>query len=56
LRYGTFARSFAIPVDVRPEAVRASYDAGILEIRIDVGSDHPAPDRLHVDHPESSGS
>ena len=51
LRYGTFARCFAIPTDVLPEAARVSYDAGILEIRIELGSASPARCKLHVDHP-----
>lgn len=33
-RYGSFTRSFALPERSRPEDVKATYDKGILEIRI----------------------
>ncbi|SHL37774.1 Molecular chaperone IbpA, HSP20 family [Pseudonocardia thermophila] len=34
VRYGSFARSFALPAHVTADAVTASYDAGILTIRV----------------------
>ncbi|GGG95837.1 Hsp20/alpha crystallin family protein [Silvibacterium dinghuense] len=33
-RYGSFARSFSIPVTVNQESVKASYDAGVLSIEL----------------------
>jgi HSP20 family molecular chaperone IbpA len=41
VRYGSFARSFALPAHVTPEAVSASYDAGVLTVR--VAGAHAAP-------------
>jgi HSP20 family protein len=32
--FGTFARSLTLPEGVNPEAVRASFDRGVLEVRI----------------------
>jgi HSP20 family molecular chaperone IbpA len=34
VRYGAFRRSFALPKHVSPEAVTASYDAGVLSVRV----------------------
>lgn len=34
VRYGAFRRSFALPSHVTGEAVSASYDAGVLSIRV----------------------
>ncbi len=32
--YGTFARNFTLPTDVNPDEAKASYDKGVLTIRI----------------------
>lgn len=42
VRYGSFRRSFTLPKHVRADAVSASYDAGILRVR--VTSAHAGPD------------
>ena len=34
IRYGTFERSFGLPGHVTADAVSASYDAGILSVRV----------------------
>jgi HSP20 family protein len=34
LRYGQFRREFALPPGVSPEQVEASYDAGLLDVRV----------------------
>jgi HSP20 family protein len=34
VRYGSFRRSFALPAQVPAEAVSASYEAGVLSIRV----------------------
>jgi HSP20 family protein len=34
LRYGAFRREFALPQGISPEQVEASYDAGLLDVRI----------------------
>ncbi|AGZ51756.1 Hsp20/alpha crystallin family protein [Mycobacterium kansasii] len=34
IRYGSFRRSFRLPAQVTSEAVTASYDAGILTVRV----------------------
>ena len=34
VRYGSFRRSFALPSHVSGDAVTASYDAGVLSIRV----------------------
>jgi HSP20 family molecular chaperone IbpA len=34
VRYGAFRRSFRLPEGVTAEAVSASYDAGVLSIRV----------------------
>jgi HSP20 family molecular chaperone IbpA len=34
VRYGSFRRSFAVPAHVTSDAVSASYDAGVLTVRV----------------------
>jgi HSP20 family molecular chaperone IbpA len=34
VRYGTFRRSFGLPAHVTADAVSASYDAGVLSVRV----------------------
>ncbi|MGH3563956.1 MAG: Hsp20/alpha crystallin family protein [Mycobacterium sp.] len=34
LRYGSFSRSFAVPAHVTGDAISASYDAGVLTVRV----------------------
>jgi HSP20 family protein len=34
VRYGSFRRSFKLPAHVTSEAISASYDAGVLTVRI----------------------
>ncbi len=34
VRYGSFRRSFAVPAHVTGDAVSASYDAGVLTVRV----------------------
>ncbi|QNI05313.1 Hsp20/alpha crystallin family protein [Mycobacterium kubicae] len=34
IRYGSFRRSFQLPAHVTSEAVSASYDAGVLTVRV----------------------
>lgn len=41
VRYGAFRRAFRLPTHVTAEAVSASYDAGVLSVR--VAGAHAAP-------------
>ncbi len=34
LRYGAFRREFALPQGISPEQVEASYDSGLLDVRV----------------------
>lgn len=34
VRYGSFSRSFGVPAHVKADAISATYDAGVLRIRI----------------------
>lgn len=34
VRYGAFQRSFAVPAHIKADAVSASYDAGVLTVRV----------------------
>lgn len=34
VRYGSFQRSFALPTHVTADAVSATYDAGVLQVRV----------------------
>ena len=61
-RYGTFARSFTLPNTVDAENVKATYDAGVLElsltkkaeakprqIKISAGSATPGPKQVEAE-------
>jgi HSP20 family protein len=47
LRYGQFRREFALPPGVSPEQVEASYDAGLLDVRV-LGVVQPEPATVRV--------
>lgn len=53
LRYGSFRREFALPDDVKADDVTASYDKGLLEVRIS-GAARPAVEARKI--PVQSGS
>ncbi|MFC5064486.1 Hsp20/alpha crystallin family protein [Actinomycetospora atypica] len=42
-RRGSFRRSFTLPRHVDPDAVRASYDAGVLSVRVGGAYAEPQP-------------
>jgi HSP20 family molecular chaperone IbpA len=46
ITYGSFERSFHIPIPVNPEGVKASYEHGILEVRLP--RQHPRSRRIPV--------
>jgi HSP20 family protein len=49
LRYGQFRREFALPAGISPEQVEASYDAGLLDVRVrGVVKPEPQPVRVRI--------
>ena len=49
LRYGQFRREFALPPGVSPEQVEATYDAGLLDVRVrSVVTPEPQPVRVPI--------
>jgi HSP20 family protein len=48
VRYGSFRRSFALPAGVGTDAVSASYDAGVLTVRIADAYATSQPTRIPV--------
>jgi HSP20 family protein len=52
VRYGSFRRSFGLPAHVTSDAVTASYDAGVLTVR--VGGAYAGKDARQI--PVSTGS
>lgn len=49
LRYGQFRREFALPAGISPEQVEASYDAGLLDVRVrGVVAPEPTPVRVPI--------
>lgn len=49
LRYGAFRREFALPQGLSPEQVEASYEAGMLDVRVRaVVTPEPTPVRVPV--------
>ena len=49
VRYGSFRRSFALPSHVSGDAVGASYDAGVLSVRVKGAYAGSAPHRVAID-------
>ncbi len=49
LRYGSFRRSFALPKHVSGDAVTASYDAGVLTVRVTGAYAGSEPQRITID-------
>jgi len=47
-RYGTFARSFALPADADEDHIRAIYGHGILEITADLRQDAAERESKHI--------
>ena len=57
LRYGQFRREFALPPGVSPEQVQASYDSGLLDVRVrGVVQPEPATVRVPITTGRSSSA
>jgi HSP20 family protein len=48
VRYGTFRRSFTLPTSVTADAVSASYDAGVLTVRVAGAHATAQPTRIEI--------
>ncbi|OBG68900.1 Hsp20 family protein [Mycobacterium sp. E3339] len=48
VRYGSFRRSFALPAHVTGEAITASYDAGVLTVRVTGAYAGNQPQRIAI--------
>jgi HSP20 family protein len=47
-RYGSFRRSVALPAGVTVEEIKASYDKGVLEVRVPAMTQAPTPQKIPV--------
>ena len=47
-RHGSFRRGFSLPQHVGPEAVSASYDAGVLTVRVTGAHTEPQTRRIEI--------
>jgi HSP20 family protein len=47
-QYGSFRRTMPLPVGVDPDDVSASYDDGILEVRVPIGEEARAKTQVHI--------
>ncbi len=57
LRYGSFRREFALPAHVTPEDVVATYDKGLLQVRVrNVAKPEPQPRRIEIKSTGEQGS
>jgi HSP20 family molecular chaperone IbpA len=48
VRYGSFRRSFRLPAHVTSEAIAASYDAGVLTVRVTGAYAGAQPQRIAI--------
>jgi len=56
-RYGSFRREFALPAHVTPEDVAASYDKGLLQVRVrNVAKPEAQPRRIQIQSTGEQGS
>jgi len=53
LRYGSFRRSFALPAHVTADAISASYDAGVLSVRIRGAYSGATAERIQIANGEA---
>ena len=49
VRYGAFRRSFKLPAQVSSEAISASYDAGVLTVRVAGAHRGPETQRIAIE-------
>ncbi len=47
-RYGSYRRTLSLPEHVSPEEIKATYDHGILEVRVPLGAEPPAAHKIPV--------
>ncbi|BBY18319.1 Hsp20/alpha crystallin family protein [Mycolicibacterium litorale] len=50
MRYGSFRRSFRLPQHITGDAVSASYDAGVLTVRVAGAYAGAAPQRIAIEN------
>jgi HSP20 family molecular chaperone IbpA len=48
VRYGSFRRAFTLPVHVTGDAITASYDAGVLTVRVTGAYAGTEPQRIEI--------
>jgi len=48
IRYGSFRRSFTLPTTVSAEAITATYDAGVLTVRVGGAHASAQPTRIEI--------
>jgi HSP20 family molecular chaperone IbpA len=48
VRYGSFRRSFRLPAHITGEAISASYDAGVLTVRVTGAYSGPGAQRIEI--------
>jgi HSP20 family molecular chaperone IbpA len=48
IRYGSFRRSFQLPAHVTGDAITATYDAGVLTVRVTGAYAGTAPQRIEI--------
>jgi HSP20 family molecular chaperone IbpA len=48
IRYGTFRRSFTLPTSVTAESISASYEAGVLSVRVAGAHTTVQPTRIEI--------
>ena len=49
-RYGSFSRSLTLPAGADPDAVKASYKDGVLEVRVHVDEVQSKGAKVPVEH------
>ncbi len=48
-RYGAYRRTCSLPAGARPDDITATYDDGILEVRIPIDDDEAASSKIPVE-------
>jgi len=54
VRYGAFRREFGLPKQVAAEAISASYDAGVLTVRVSGAYAGTEPQKIAIESPSAN--
>ncbi|HSA53974.1 MAG TPA: Hsp20/alpha crystallin family protein [Yinghuangia sp.] len=55
-RYGSFTRSLRLPEETRADDITATYDNGVLTVKVPLGQAQPPTQRIRVTHGDQAAA